>query len=136
MRKLGSGRIACALFTESIDDILVELMDLSCSLVTADKLHQLALEAGFEDEFLLHFGKKVLPNKNIEDVEFWIGLVQKKLMFAFHREGVITGELTFSDNVSITTSSLFSSFLWEVIAETLTRGLIFQNSLYHVCLGL
>lgn len=110
VRKLGSGRIACALFTESIDDILVELMDLSCSLVTADKLHQLALEAGFEDEFLLHFGKKVLPNKNIEDVEFWIGLVQKKLMFAFHREGVITGELTFSDNTEETTLATLGIF--------------------------
>nr|GEX58776.1 LETM1-like protein [Tanacetum cinerariifolium] len=110
VRKLGSGRIGYALFTESIDDILVELMDLSCSLVTADKLHQLAIEAGFEDEFLLHFGKKVLPNKNIEDVEFWIGLVQKKLMFAFHREGVITGELTFRDNIEQTTLATLGIF--------------------------
>ncbi|KAI3775081.1 hypothetical protein L1987_49649 [Smallanthus sonchifolius] len=97
VRKLGSSRISGALLTESIDDALVELMDLSCSLVTVDKLHQLALEAGFENDFLLHFGKKVLPNKNIEDVEFWIGLVQEKLLLAFHRESVITGKQTFSD---------------------------------------
>lgn len=100
VRKLGSGRIACALLTESIDDVLVELMDLSCSLVTVNKLHHLALEAGFEDDFLLHFGKKVLPNKTIEDVEFWIGLVQKKLLLAFYRENLITGKLTFSKKVS------------------------------------
>lgn len=99
VRKLGSGRIACGLFTESIDDVLVELLDLSCSLVTVDKLHHLAIEAGFEDDFLFHFGKKVLPNKNIEDVEFWIGLVQKKLLVAFHRENVVTGKLTFNNKV-------------------------------------
>lgn len=103
MRKLGSSRISCALLTESIDDMLLELMDLSCTIVTVDKLHHLALEAGFENEFLLHFGKKVLPNKNIEDVEFWIGLVQKKLLVAFHRESVITGKQTFSDKVSCIT---------------------------------
>ncbi|KAJ0698196.1 hypothetical protein HanLR1_Chr10g0377451 [Helianthus annuus] len=97
VRRLGSSRISSALLTESIDDVLVELMDLSCSLVTVDKLHHLAIEAGFEYDFLLHFGKKVLPNKNVEDVEFWIGLVQKKLLLAFHRESVITGKQTFND---------------------------------------
>lgn len=110
VRKLGLGRIACALFTESIDDVLVELMDLSCSLVTVDKLHHLALEAGFEDDFLFHFGKKVLPNKNIEDVEFWIGLVQKKLLVAFHRENVVTGKLTFSDKIEETTLATLGIF--------------------------
>lgn len=110
VRKLGSGRIACALFTESIDNVLLELMDLSCSLVTADKLHHLALEAGFEDDFLFHFGKKVLPNKNIEDVEFWIGLVQKKLLLAFHREGVIRGKLTLSDKIGETTLATLGIF--------------------------
>ncbi|KVH92954.1 hypothetical protein Ccrd_004986 [Cynara cardunculus var. scolymus] len=110
VRKLGSSRIACALFTESIDNVLVELMDLSCSLVTADKLHHLAMEAGFEDDFLFHFGKKVLPNKNIEDVEFWIGLVQKKLLLAFHREGVITGKLTFNDKIGETTLATLGIF--------------------------
>ncbi|XP_076902734.1 uncharacterized protein LOC143557580 [Bidens hawaiensis] len=108
VRKLGSSRIACALLTEPIDDMLVELMDLSCTIVTADKLHHLALEAGFENEFLLHFGKKVLPNKNIEDVEFWIGLVQKKLLVAFHRESVITGKQTFSDKTALATLGIFA----------------------------
>ncbi|XP_076881224.1 uncharacterized protein LOC143529283 [Bidens hawaiensis] len=110
VRKLGSSRISCALLTESIDDMLLELMDLSCTIVTVDKLHHLALEAGFENEFLLHFGKKVLPNKNIEDVEFWIGLVQKKLLVAFHRESVITGKQTFSDKTAQTALATLGIF--------------------------
>ncbi|XP_076925315.1 uncharacterized protein LOC143588092 [Bidens hawaiensis] len=110
VRKLGSRRISCALLTESIDDMLLELMDLSCTIVTVDKLHHLALEAGFENEFLLHFGKKVLPNKNIEDVEFWIGLVQKKLLVAFHRESVITGKQTFSDKTAQTALATLGIF--------------------------
>ncbi|KAK1416857.1 hypothetical protein QVD17_25974 [Tagetes erecta] len=111
VKKLGSSRISCALLTESIDDMLVELMDLSCSLVTVDKLYHLALEAGFENEFLLHFGKMVLPNKNIEDVEFWIGLVQKKLLLAFHRESVLTAKQTFSDKteeIALATLGIFA----------------------------
>lgn len=108
--KLGSGRIACPLFSSSIEDVLIELMDMSRGLVSVDKLHQLAMDAGFEEDFLSHFGKKVLPSKNIEDVEFWVGLVEKKLSLAFHRESVITGKRTFSDKVenSLATLGLFA----------------------------
>lgn len=100
MRKLGSGRISCPSFSLSIEDVLVELMNLSYSLVSVDKLHHLATEAGFEEEFLLHFGTKVLPSKNVEDIEFWIGLVQEKLSVAFHRESVISGKQALCDKVS------------------------------------
>ncbi|GFZ04186.1 hypothetical protein Acr_16g0008100 [Actinidia rufa] len=41
------------------------------------KLHSLATEAGFEEDFLLHFGTKILPGKNIEEVEFWIGYLKR-----------------------------------------------------------
>ncbi|KAA8541765.1 hypothetical protein F0562_022917 [Nyssa sinensis] len=95
--KLGSGRISCPLFSISIEDVFIELMNLSYSLVSVDKLHHLATEAGFEEDFLSHFGTKVLPCKNSEEIEFWIGLVQKKLSVALHRESVISGKHTFCD---------------------------------------
>lgn len=101
MRKLGSGRVSCPLFSASVEDALVELMNLSHRLVSIDKLHYLATEAGFEEDFLIHFGRKVLPSNNIEDVEFWIGLVQRKLSNAFHRENVIADKHNFHDKVSI-----------------------------------
>ena len=107
MKKLGAGRVSCPLFSVAIEDVLIELMDLSHSLVSVDKLYSLATEAGFEEDFLLHFGTKVLPGKNIEEVEFWVGLVQKKLSTAFHRESVISGKQTFGDKVSYLLSSSF-----------------------------
>ncbi|XP_058004057.1 uncharacterized protein LOC110670701 [Hevea brasiliensis] len=66
-------------------------MDLSYSLVEVEKLHQLATEAGFELNFLSHFGAKILPCNNIEELEFWIGLAQRKLSAAFCREMVVKG---------------------------------------------
>ncbi|KAK9054713.1 hypothetical protein SSX86_025792 [Deinandra increscens subsp. villosa] len=99
VRKLGSTRISCPEFTASVDDALVELKELSRDLVSIDKLYHLSTEAGFEHDFLSYFGKKILPSKNIEDLEFWIGLVQEKLCVAFHRESVIISNQTFMNKV-------------------------------------
>ncbi|XP_071731902.1 uncharacterized protein [Rutidosis leptorrhynchoides] len=112
VKKLGSGRISCPQFSASIDDALVELRDLSRDLVSVDKLHQLAIEAGFEEDFLSHFGKKVIPSKNVEDVEFWIGLVHEKLSFAFHRESVITPNQPIIDKVEDTTLATLGLFAY------------------------
>lgn len=87
--KLGCQRISCPVFALSINDILVELMNFSHSLVSVDKLYQLATEAGFELDFLSHFGVKVLPTEKSEELEFWIGLAHKKLSVAFQNEGFI-----------------------------------------------
>ncbi|PIN20957.1 hypothetical protein CDL12_06352 [Handroanthus impetiginosus] len=109
--KLGSGRLSCSSFSNSIEDALVELMNMAHDLVSVDKLHQLATEAGFEEDFLCHFGRKILPSKNIEDIEFWIGLVQRKLSVAFQRESVIKGRHNLSDKIqenSLATLALFA----------------------------
>ncbi|KAL2534114.1 LETM1-like protein [Abeliophyllum distichum] len=89
--KLGSARISCPLFSNSIEEASIELMTMSHALVSLEKLHQLASEAGFEENFLSHFGSKILPTKNVEDMEFWIGLIQRKLSTAFRRESVTSG---------------------------------------------
>ncbi|KAF5739170.1 hypothetical protein HS088_TW12G00371 [Tripterygium wilfordii] len=57
--------------------------------LSVEKLYQLASEAGFELDFLSHFGAKVLTGEKGEELEFWIGLAQKKLTAAFHNDGVI-----------------------------------------------
>lgn len=89
--KLGPGRVRCPFFAFSIEDVMVELMDLSHSIVSVERLHHLATEAGFELDFLSHFGKKVLLSNKGEEVEFWIGLAYEKLSSAFHKEGAIPG---------------------------------------------
>ncbi|XP_028756088.1 uncharacterized protein LOC114715412 isoform X2 [Neltuma alba] len=88
--KLGSGHISCPLLISSFKGVLVELMDHSLDLATVDKLHHLATDAGFELDFLRHFGKRILPSEKIEDLEFWIGLAHEKLMKAFHEESIIS----------------------------------------------
>ncbi|KAK6148832.1 hypothetical protein DH2020_016357 [Rehmannia glutinosa] len=101
--KLGSGRISCPLFSNLIEEALIELMIMAHDLVSVDKLHHLANEAGFEEQFLSHFGSKVLPSTNVEDIEFWIGLVQRKLSVAFERESVIKGRHDLSNKGLLST---------------------------------
>ncbi|KAK9266110.1 hypothetical protein L1049_003456 [Liquidambar formosana] len=110
VEKLGSGRVSSPQVTWSIEDVFVELMNLSHSLVSVDKLHHLAIEAGFEEEFLSYFGTKVLPKKRIQEVEFWIGLAQKKLSVAFHRESVNSGLETFHGKVEENTLATLGLF--------------------------
>ncbi|XP_057774819.1 uncharacterized protein LOC130993801 [Salvia miltiorrhiza] len=66
--KLGSGRISCSSLSDSIDQTLIELMTMASNLVSLDKLHCLATEAGFEEDFLSHFGSRVLPTLERESV--------------------------------------------------------------------
>ncbi|XP_073152496.1 uncharacterized protein [Henckelia pumila] len=87
-----SWRIYCSLFSKSIENALIELITTTHDLVSVDKLYHLATKAGFEEDFLSHFGGKILPSKNVEDLEFWIGLVQRKLFTAFRRESVTKGK--------------------------------------------
>ncbi|KAF4350896.1 hypothetical protein F8388_008078 [Cannabis sativa] len=109
--KLGPRRVSCPSSTFSVEDVMVELMDLAHSFVSVEKLHQLATEAGFELDFLSHFGKKVFPSKKSEELEFWIGLAQKKLSVAFHEVTVIsTG--TFPDKVQADTLATLGLFAY------------------------
>ncbi|PWA89272.1 LETM1-like protein [Artemisia annua] len=110
--KLGSGRFSCPEFSAVANNALAQLRDLACDLASVDKLHHLSIEAGVEDDFLSHFGKKVIPSKSIEDVEFWIGLVQEKLSVAFHRESVITPNQTSFGKVEETTLSTLGLFAY------------------------
>ncbi|XP_044497247.1 uncharacterized protein LOC123219377 [Mangifera indica] len=109
--KLGPERISCPTIIMEIEDVSVELMNISCSLVSVDKLHHLATEAGFEHDFLAHFGKRVLLDKNTEELEFWIGLARKKLSIAFYREGLLCGTKNLHEKVqadSLATLGLFA----------------------------
>ncbi|XP_020528609.1 uncharacterized protein LOC18443351 isoform X5 [Amborella trichopoda] len=78
------------------DPVHEMLMDLLHSFVLLENVHQLAFEAGVEQEFLEHFGSKILyyePNKEVtfpnKEVIFWMELVRTKLSTAFLRESVI-----------------------------------------------
>ncbi|CAJ1951111.1 unnamed protein product [Sphenostylis stenocarpa] len=109
--KLGSSRICCSLLVLSLEDVLVKLMDFSLNLASMDKLHQLATEAGFEQNFLYHFGGKIFPSEKTEDLEFWIGLAHKKLLKAFSEESITFKKQNFQQKIhadSLATLGLFT----------------------------
>ncbi|XP_039005992.1 uncharacterized protein LOC120133454 [Hibiscus syriacus] len=111
VEKLCSEHISFPLSKISVDDVIVKLMDLSHGIVSVDKLHQLATEAGFETCFLSHFGAKVLSSKKSDEIEFWIGLAQRKLSVAFTKETMIPGKLAFNSKVqadNLATLGLFA----------------------------
>lgn len=101
VEKLCSEHISCPLSKILVGDAIAELMDLSHGIVSVDKLHKLATEAGFETHFLSHFGAKVLSGKKSDDLEFWIGLAQRKLSVAFTKETTIPGKLAFNSKVCL-----------------------------------
>ncbi|KAH1240292.1 Mitochondrial proton/calcium exchanger protein [Glycine max] len=109
--KLGARRICCPLFVLSLEDALVKLMDFSLNLAPVDKLHWLATEAGFELNFLSHFGGKVFPSEKTEDLEFWIGLAHKKLLKAFCKESITSKKQNFQQKIqadNLATLGLFT----------------------------
>lgn len=98
--KLGSRRLGSPLLVLALEDVLVKLMDFSLNLASVDKLHQLATEAGFELNFLSHFGGKVFPSEKTEDLEFWIGLAHKKLLKAFSEKSITSKKHNFQQKIS------------------------------------
>ncbi|KAL2338045.1 hypothetical protein Fmac_012491 [Flemingia macrophylla] len=110
--KLSSRRSCCPLPVLSFEDILVKLMDLSLNLASVDKLHQLATEAGFERNFLSHFGGKVFPSEKTEDLEFWIGLAYKKLFKAFSEESITSKKQNFQQKIPIDGLAMLGLFTY------------------------
>lgn len=111
VEKLGPRRVTCSSCKFSIKDVMVEFMDRAHSLVTVEKLHQLSNEAGFESDFLTHFGRKIVPSKKSEELEFLIGLAQRKLSVAFHKEIINSEGQAFSDKVDCQTQRFDFQFL-------------------------
>ncbi|KAE8699463.1 LETM1 and EF-hand domain-containing protein anon-60Da isoform 2 [Hibiscus syriacus] len=127
VEKLCSEHISCPMSKISVGDVIVGLMDLSHGIVSVDKLHQLATEAGFETHFLSHFGAKVLASKKSDEIEFWIGLALRKLSVAFTKETVIPGKLEFNSK----SCSALGAATWSVEVFSFTRSSLpyqFTNS--------
>ncbi|KAG9449181.1 hypothetical protein H6P81_009146 [Aristolochia fimbriata] len=90
-------RISFPLFTSSIPELVAKFMNLLQDLFPLDKLHKLASVAGFEHEFLIHYGSNAPYCDASEDGLFWMGLVHRKLILAFQREGLVANLEDFYD---------------------------------------
>ncbi|KAF6137626.1 hypothetical protein GIB67_036209 [Kingdonia uniflora] len=127
-------RVSCPRFTLSIPEIMGELMDLSYSLVSMDRLHSLASKAGVEQEFLAHFGSKVLPNKESREVAFWIGLVYKRLCVAFRIESFISSREGFNNTKILAEEMEWLDFYTAVLDEYVVTFFLRSKNLLTMCL--
>ncbi|XP_027125768.2 uncharacterized protein [Coffea arabica] len=66
----------------------------------------------FQKWSMEYAGRKVLPCKNTEDIEFWVGLVRKKLSAAFYRESVFTHRHMFHNKVQENSLATFGLFAY------------------------
>ncbi|GAA0161899.1 secondary carrier transporter [Lithospermum erythrorhizon] len=107
IRKLRLGRISSS-FSVSVEHAVNELMTAADGLISISKYYNLATKAGFEEEFLCHFGRKILPNENIENLECWVELIEKKLSLAFDRECIFTNKPSVYDKDALAIIGLFA----------------------------
>lgn len=98
VQKLCAEHISRPLFTHSFLDMIGELMELLLGFGSMDKLHTFASKAGFEQEFLAHFGSKLLNHKTSSEVVFLVSMAWRKLVVAFQREGVVAKLQIFHNN--------------------------------------
>ncbi|KAL9661625.1 hypothetical protein QQ045_026449 [Rhodiola kirilowii] len=88
IESLGSAYLSSATFKFWLQNSASLLFSSTHCLVQVGKLHDLSIKAGFENEFLAHFGANIMSSKNDSEIEFWIELAQDKLSAAFQREGL------------------------------------------------
>ncbi|KAK4778379.1 hypothetical protein SAY87_018566 [Trapa incisa] len=105
-------RLSCPSVSLSVDGVRFELLEIAHGLVSVDKLYNLAAEAGCELHFLKYFGKKVIAYKNMEELEFCIGLAKQKLLSAFHEEPVISDIKVFQDEVKDDQQAILGLFAY------------------------
>ncbi|KAA8516772.1 hypothetical protein F0562_017030 [Nyssa sinensis] len=89
--KVGPTKIYCSQFFSMIPDITGRLMDILGDFISIRQAHHSIKAIGLRREFLVHFGPRaakcrVENDRGIEEVVFWVGLVQKQLQRAIGKE--------------------------------------------------
>eukprot|EP00897_Mesotaenium_endlicherianum_P007910 jgi/Mesen1/7147/ME000037S06505 len=100
--KLGPASLACAPFSEALQEETARLLSQLATLIPVREVHALAASAGLRREFLDCFGARAAAGAVSEEGRaadtgpggeraFWVELVQGQLRAAFKREGVGAG---------------------------------------------
>ncbi|CAK9320190.1 unnamed protein product [Citrullus colocynthis] len=103
--KLGPAKVSCPQFFSIIPEISGRLMDMLVEYVPISEAFQSIKSIGMRREFLVHFGSRaaacrVKNDSGVEEVIFWVGLVQKQLQQAIDRER-IWSRLTTSESIEV-----------------------------------
>eukprot|EP00262_Sarcandra_glabra_P006652 TRINITY_DN19043_c0_g1_i1.p1 TRINITY_DN19043_c0_g1~~TRINITY_DN19043_c0_g1_i1.p1 ORF type:complete len:929 (+),score=183.48 TRINITY_DN19043_c0_g1_i1:66-2852(+) len=103
--KLGPAKVSCSQFFSMIIDITGRLMDMFVDFVPIQQVYYSMKDIGLRREFLVHFGPRaaacrVRNDRGIEEIAFWVDLVQKQLQRAIDRER-IWSRLTTSESIEV-----------------------------------
>ncbi|KAH9609294.1 hypothetical protein KSS87_014836 [Heliosperma pusillum] len=128
--KLGSAKVSCSQFFSIIPDVTGTLMDVLVGLVPIHEAYHTAKEIGLQREFLVHFGPRaaacgVNDDCSIDEMIFWVDLVQKQLQRAIDREK-IWSKLTTSESIEVLEKDL-AIFGFFVALGRSTRSFLAAN---------
>ncbi|XP_074269112.1 uncharacterized protein LOC141592380 [Silene latifolia] len=128
--KLGSAKVSCSQFFSIIPDVTGSLMDVLVGLVPIHEAYHTAKEIGLQREFLVHFGPRaaacgVADDCSIDEMIFWVDLVQKQLQRAIDREK-IWSKLTTSESIEVLEKDL-AIFGFFVALGRSTRSFLAAN---------
>ncbi|XP_059646624.1 uncharacterized protein LOC132293255 isoform X2 [Cornus florida] len=103
--ELGPPRISCPQFFSMIPEITGRLMDLLVDFIPISQAYHYIKDIGLHREFLVHFGPRAaecrLTNDcGMEEVVFWVGLIQNQLQRAVDREK-IWSRLTTCESIEV-----------------------------------
>ncbi|KAA8518533.1 hypothetical protein F0562_016007 [Nyssa sinensis] len=103
--KLGPTKVSCSQFFSMIPDITGRSMDMLVDIIPIRQVYHSIKDIGLRREFLVHFGPRaaefrVKNDRGMEEVIFWVGLVQKQLQRAIDRER-IWSRLTTCESIEV-----------------------------------
>ncbi|XP_020589311.1 uncharacterized protein LOC110030758 isoform X2 [Phalaenopsis equestris] len=103
--KLGSAKISCSQFLSLLPDATGRLMDALLDFLPIQKAYDSMKEIGLRREFLFHFGPRAASVKykgerTVEEISFWINLLQKQLQLVISRER-IWAKLTTCESIEV-----------------------------------
>ncbi|OAY78101.1 LETM1 and EF-hand domain-containing protein anon-60Da, mitochondrial [Ananas comosus] len=109
--KLGSAKVSCPQFFSMVPDVTGRFMDMLLDFVPISEAYKSMKAIGLQREFLFHFGPraaigKFLHDHGVEEISFWVDLVQKQLQRAIDREK-IWSRLTTCESIEVRISSTF-----------------------------
>ncbi|XP_010942618.1 uncharacterized protein [Elaeis guineensis] len=103
--KLGSAKVSCSQFFSMVPDITGRLMDMLLDFLPIKKAYYSVKDIGLHREFLFHFGPRAAVGKfkndqAVEEIAFWVDLLQKQLQRAIDRER-IWSRLTTCESIEV-----------------------------------
>ncbi|XP_026660984.1 uncharacterized protein LOC103708479 isoform X3 [Phoenix dactylifera] len=128
--KLGSAKVSCSQFFSTVPDITGRLMDMLLDFLPLKKAYYSIKDIGLHREFLFHFGPRAAVGKfkndqAVEEIAFWVDLVQKQLQWAIDRER-IWSRLTTCESIEVLEKDL-AIFGFFIALGRSTQSFLFSN---------